>query len=158
MLLQTLFDWPHIHPYFLTVLHLSLGLVALVYLVTEQPLHMTSISFESKPLSDEFDKRVGFMILLQLSTGACHNIFQLLVCKNNKWKNHFYEMKGDVGMSLHEKERNKKMPTPRHLITPSLHLCFFQDYNVHFHAGNLRREKNDRLVSVHISIDSGDVW
>ena len=23
-----------------------------------------------------------------------------------KWKNHFYEMKGDVGMSLHEKERN----------------------------------------------------
>ena len=28
-----------------------------------------------------------------------------------KWKNHFYEMKGDVGMSLHEKERNKKMPT-----------------------------------------------
>ena len=21
------------------------------------------------------------------------------------------------------------------LITPSLHLCFFQDYNVHFHAG-----------------------
>ena len=23
---------------------------------------------------------------------------------------------------------------------------------------NLRREKNDRLVSVHISIDSGDVW
>ena len=27
-----------------------------------------------------------------------------------KWKNHFYEMKGDVGMSLHEKGRNKKMP------------------------------------------------
>ena len=35
----------------------------------------------------------------------------------NKWKNHFYEMKGDVGMSLHEKERNKKMPTPRHKAT-----------------------------------------
>ena len=34
----------------------------------------------------------------------------------NKWKNHFYEMKGDVGMSLHEKERNK-MPTPRHKVT-----------------------------------------
>ena len=26
-------------------------------------------------------------------------------------------MKGDVGMSLHEKERNKKMPTPRHKAT-----------------------------------------
>ena len=37
--------------------------------------------------------------------------------KWNKWKNHFYEMKGDVGMSLHEKERNKKMPTPRHKVT-----------------------------------------
>ena len=24
--------------------------------------------------------------------------------KYNKWKNHFSEMKGDVGMSLHEKE------------------------------------------------------
>ena len=23
---------------------------------------------------------------------------------NNKWKNHFFEMKGDVGMSPHEKE------------------------------------------------------
>ena len=36
----------------------------------------------------------------------------------NKWKNHFYEMKGDVGLSLHEKERNK-MPTPRHKVTHS---------------------------------------
>ena len=26
-------------------------------------------------------------------------------------------MKGDVGMSLHEKERNKKMPTIRHKVT-----------------------------------------
>ena len=28
-----------------------------------------------------------------------------------------YEMKGGVGMSLHEKGRNKKMPTPRHKVT-----------------------------------------
>ena len=45
-----------------------------------------------------------------------------------KWKNHFYEMKGDVGMSLHEKERNKKMPTPRHKVThnpiPTFLFCF----------------------------------
>ena len=34
----------------------------------------------------------------------------------NKW-NHFYEMKGGVGMSLREKERNKKMPIPRHKVT-----------------------------------------
>ena len=26
----------------------------------------------------------------------------------NKWKNHFYEMKGDVGMSWHEKERKQE--------------------------------------------------
>ena len=25
-----------------------------------------------------------------------------------KWKNHFYEMKGDVGMSFHEKERKQE--------------------------------------------------
>ena len=45
-----------------------------------------------------------------------------------KWKNHFYEMKGDVGMSLHEKERNKKMPTPRQKVThnpiPTSLFCF----------------------------------
>ena len=46
----------------------------------------------------------------------------------DKWKNHFYEMKGDVRMSLHEKERNKKMPTPRHKVThnpiPTSLFCF----------------------------------
>ena len=45
----------------------------------------------------------------------------------NKWKNHFYEMKGDVVMSLHEKRRNK-MPTPRHKVTynpiPTSLFCF----------------------------------
>ena len=45
-----------------------------------------------------------------------------------KWKIYFYEMKGDVGMSLHEKERNKKMPTPRHKVThnpiPTSLFCF----------------------------------
>ena len=25
-----------------------------------------------------------------------------------KWKNHFYKMKGDVGMSVHEKERKQE--------------------------------------------------
>ena len=56
----------------------------------------------------------------------------------NKWKNHFYEMKGDVGMSLHEKKGTRRClhQDTKSLITPSLHLCFFQDYNVHFHAGN----------------------
>ena len=36
-------------------------------------------------------------------------------------------MKVDVGMSLHEKERNKKMPTPRHKVThnPSLYTSLF---------------------------------
>ena len=37
-------------------------------------------------------------------------------------------MKGDVGMSLHEKGRNKKMPTPRHKVThnpiPTSLFCF----------------------------------
>ena len=34
----------------------------------------------------------------------------------NKWKNHFYEMKGEVGISWHEKESNKKWPTPRQKV------------------------------------------
>ena len=46
----------------------------------------------------------------------------------NKWKNHFSEMKGDVGMSPHEKEREQEdayTKTRNSFITPSLHLCFF---------------------------------
>ena len=44
----------------------------------------------------------------------------------NKWKNYFYEMKGDVGMSLHEKETRRCLhQDTKSLITPSLHLCFF---------------------------------
>ena len=35
---------------------------------------------------------------------------------------HFNEMKGDVGMSLHEKEGNKK--NLHQADNPSLHLCF----------------------------------
>ena len=30
------------------------------------------------------------------------------MCIDNKSKNHFYEMKGDVGMSGHEKERKQE--------------------------------------------------
>ena len=39
-----------------------------------------------------------------------------------KCKNHFNEMKGDVGMSLHEIEGNKK--NLHQADNPSLHLCF----------------------------------
>ena len=49
----------------------------------------------------------------------------MMMMNNYKWKNHFYEMKGDVGMSLHEKGR---MPTPRHKVThnpiPTSLFCF----------------------------------
>ena len=46
----------------------------------------------------------------------------------NKWKNHFSEMKGDVGMSPHEKEGEQGdayTKTETHSITSSLHFCFF---------------------------------
>ena len=50
----------------------------------------------------------------------------LPMCLIYKWKYHFYEIKGGVGMSLHEKERNKKTPTPRHKVThnPTSLFCF----------------------------------
>ena len=49
----------------------------------------------------------------------------------NEWKNHFHEMKGDVGMSHHEKEREQEdayTKTESHSY-PSLHLCFFLNLN-----------------------------
>ena len=58
------------------------------------------------------------------STGG--SIEQYRRCHNNKWKNHFYEMKGDIGMSLHEKKGTRRClhQDTKSLITPSLHLCF----------------------------------
>ena len=50
-----------------------------------------------------------------LPHNKAHNRFKniypcelLGVCDKYKWKNHFYEMKGDVGMSVHEKERKQE--------------------------------------------------
>ena len=43
-------------------------------------------------------------------------------CSEYMFKNHFNEMKGDVGMSLHEKEGNKE--NLHQADNPSLHLCF----------------------------------
>ena len=45
-----------------------------------------------------------------------------LDCTWHKWKNHFCEMKGDVGMSVHETRRCLHQDT-NSFITPSLHLC-----------------------------------
>ena len=49
---------------------------------------------------------------------VCHVLPCVLICRFfwfvffclyiYKWKNHFYEMKGDVGMSVHEKERKQE--------------------------------------------------
>ena len=41
-----------------------------------------------------------------------------------KWKNHFYEMKGDVGMPQKKGTRRCLHQDTKSLITPSLHLCF----------------------------------
>ena len=45
----------------------------------------------------------------------------------NKWKNYFSEMKGDVGMSPHEREGGQEdaYTKKNSFIIPSLHLCFF---------------------------------
>ena len=48
---------------------------------------------------------------------AAWHVNVLGFCQNewNKWKNHFHEMKGDVGMSSHEKEREQE--TQRQKVT-----------------------------------------
>ena len=72
---------------------------------------------------------------------------------NNKWKNHFYEMKGDVGMSLHEKERNT-MPTPRHKAThnpiPTSLFCF----NMLFVCLFVRQSKQHNIL-IHENVCCG---
>ena len=45
-------------------------------------------------------------------------------------------MKGDVGMSLHEKERNKKMPTPIHKVTHNPIPIYIFVSSRSQHAGN----------------------
>ena len=56
--------------------------------------------------------------------GLCPNVKNECFSSLHKWKNHFYEMKEDVGMSRQE---DAYIATPRHrksFITPSLHLLF----------------------------------
>ena len=69
-----------------------------------------------------------FMQAAIVNTHINHKVGEFASTIVHKWKNHFYEMKGDVRMSLHEKERNKKMPTPRHKVThnpiPTSLFCF----------------------------------
>ena len=68
-----------------------------------------------------------------------------------KWKNHFYEMKGDVGTSLHEiKGRNKEMPTPRHKVThnpiPTSLFCFNMLFVCLFALGSKRTTSRHPIV------------
>ena len=67
----------------------------------------------------------------------------MMIDEEYKWKNHFYEMKGDVGMSLYEKERNKKMPTPRHKVThnPIPTSLFRRSDNKHHYVSIFSRNK-----------------
>ena len=52
------------------------------------------------------------MALLMLRSSGFHGSPYALRHHGNtlvyKWKNHFFEMKGDVGMSSHEKEREQE--------------------------------------------------
>ena len=50
----------------------------------------------------------------EISAEACSGkeiaglLRKIMMMMMNKWKNHFYKMKGDVGMSGHEKERKQE--------------------------------------------------
>ena len=56
-------------------------------------------------------------------------IISIIYTKNigNKWKNHFFKMKGDIGMGWSsKKEGNKKWllsKATQNYMTPSLYLC-----------------------------------
>ena len=64
------------------------------------PCHMTDWSFaHARPERNRARARVAqYVREAQMS----------FLIEWNKWKNHFYKMKGDVGMSGHEKERKQE--------------------------------------------------
>ena len=78
-------------------------------------------------------------------------MIMMMMMMMNKWKNHFSEMKGDVGMSLHEKERNKKMPTPRHKVThnpiPTSLFCFNMLFVCLFVMNALGKSKQQNILT-----------
>ena len=49
----------------------------------------------------------SFIVVAKTTTAVPH----MVKCFEYKWKNHFHEMKGDVGMS--HNEGNKKMPSQK---------------------------------------------
>ena len=61
-----------------------------------------------------FAQPLSFLLRLARSArGAAQHSFLLGLCPKvqnewNKWKNHFHEMNGDVGMSSNEKEREQE--------------------------------------------------
>ena len=57
-------------------------------------------------------------------------------------------MEGDVGMSPHEKERNKKMPTPRHKV---IHNPIPTSLNV---MNALGKQKSTKSLDIQLSIMS----
>ena len=78
-------------------------------------LRKVSVSILARPLLASYSPSMrrfnitGPRLLSPLSCLSMHLIFigalpQMKKSTWNKWKNHFSEIKGDVGMSLHEKE------------------------------------------------------
>ena len=55
---------------------------------------------------DQGIRAQGSMTLLMLRSSGFHG--SPYENEWNKWKSHFFEMKGDVGMSSHEKEREQE--------------------------------------------------
>ena len=55
-------------------------------------------------------------------------IIMIPTCTKKKWKNHFFKMKGDIGMTrISKKEINKEWllsKATEKYMTPSLYLCF----------------------------------
>ena len=53
---------------------------------------------------------VTIMRMFSMRQGVTNASNLMVTCPPifHKWKNHFYEMKGDVGMSVHEKERKQE--------------------------------------------------
>ena len=71
-------------------------------------LHMTTAAMRWIDKAGGFDSYIYHTPDRKLTSELGVDLKRRMHAIVNKWKNHFYKMKGDVGMSGHEKERKQE--------------------------------------------------
>ena len=86
----------------------------------EIPWHEAFVASCGVGAQYEVSRMLNYLIYFTTnSTSLASRVFSVVTLniQSHKWKNHFYEMKGDVGMSVHEKERKQEDAYTTHTTT-----------------------------------------